>query len=508
MTQEERLKLKAWEAFLEDIRNSTPPEAHLDEAQKKQRLTYLEAHPLEWITYFFPSYAKYEFADFQKKAIRRIISHPEWYEVLSWSRELAKSTIVMFCVMYLVLKGKKRNVIIASATETAAEKLLAPYKANFEANGRLKQFYGSQTTPGGWTSTQLSLRCGASFYAIGAGNAPRGVRNEAIRPDCILVDDFDTDEDCRNPVTLDKKWQWFEKALYPTRSVSEPTLIIFCGNIIAKDTCVARAGSKADSWDIVNIVDREGKSTWPQKNRPEDIARIKNSISTAAFQGEYMNNPVAEGKIFTNLSIGKVPPLEKFRFLVAYGDPAYSNRRDKSNSYKAVWLVGKLKSTYYIIKGFLARATNAEYISWFYAISDYVAGRTALFLYQENNSLQDPFFEQVLKPLIRKTNAEKKANLYIHADPRAKIDKAARIESRLEPVDRRGEWIFNAEEADNPHMRELLDQFALFEPSLPYPADGPDCIEGCIAIIDSKITASHSVIDTVPADFYRNKNRF
>ena len=34
MTQEERLKLKAWEAFLEDIRNSTPPEAHLDEAQK------------------------------------------------------------------------------------------------------------------------------------------------------------------------------------------------------------------------------------------------------------------------------------------------------------------------------------------------------------------------------------------------------------------------------------------------------------------------------------------
>ena len=31
---------------------------------EKHRL-YLEAHPIEWIKFFFPGYAKYEFADFQ-----------------------------------------------------------------------------------------------------------------------------------------------------------------------------------------------------------------------------------------------------------------------------------------------------------------------------------------------------------------------------------------------------------------------------------------------------------
>ena len=44
-----------------------------------------------------------------------------------------------------------------------------------------------------------------------------------------------------------------------------------CGNIIAKDCCVVRAGEMADSWDIVNIRDKNGFSTWPEKNSEEDI---------------------------------------------------------------------------------------------------------------------------------------------------------------------------------------------------------------------------------------------
>ena len=81
------------------------------------------------------------------------------------------------------------------------------------------------------------------------------------RPDVLLVDDFDTDEDTKNPDIIQKRWDWWENALYPTRSISEPTLIIFCGNIIAKDCCVVRAGSMADHWDIVNIRDKNGHST-------------------------------------------------------------------------------------------------------------------------------------------------------------------------------------------------------------------------------------------------------
>ena len=507
MTAEEKKRLREWKEYLEDVKNSTPIEAGLSETERKKKKEYLESKPEEWIAYFFPKYAKYPFAKFQKKAIKRILDNPEWFEVLSWSRDLAKSTIVMFCVMYLALTGRKKNVIIASATQTSAEKLLMPYRANFEGNGRIKAFYGNQVVPGRWTDSDFTAKCGCSFYAIGAGNAPRGSRNEEVRPDVILVDDFDTDEDCRNPVTLDKKWSWWEKALYPTRDISEKTLIVFCGNIIAKDTCVARAGAKADHWDIINIVDKDGNSTWPEKNTQEHIQRIRNSISTAAYQGEYMNNPISEGKIFANLTFGRVPPLEKFKFLVAYGDPSYSNRKNKEASMKSVCLMGRLKTTYYIIKCFLTRCTNAEYIEWFYLMKQYVSGRTTLYCVQENNSLQDPFFQQVFKPLIWQANRDRRENLNIIPDGRDKMDKASRIEANLEPLDRNGLLVFNEEEKDNPHMQEMRDQFSLFELSLPYCADGPDSAEGACNFINRKMKEMEPIVTISYRDMEEN-NRF
>ena len=106
---ETRSAMQEWRRYLDDLTKATPVEHGLDAGEIARRRAALEADPEAWIRYFFPSYCKYPFADFHRRAIRRILSHPEWYEVLSWSRELAKSTVVMFCVMYLALTGRKRN---------------------------------------------------------------------------------------------------------------------------------------------------------------------------------------------------------------------------------------------------------------------------------------------------------------------------------------------------------------------------------------------------------------
>lgn len=108
MKQTDRLALLDWEKYKDDIARATPVDRNMTAAEREKHREYLEKHPIEWIRFFFPNYAKYEFAGFQKKAIRRIIAHDEWFEVLSWSRELAKSTVTMFIVMYLTLTGRKR----------------------------------------------------------------------------------------------------------------------------------------------------------------------------------------------------------------------------------------------------------------------------------------------------------------------------------------------------------------------------------------------------------------
>lgn len=490
MTQKEKLALQRWEEFHKGFARKIDADTTLTSHQIERQRMELEADPVRWMKYFFPTYASSEFASFHLKAIKRITSNEEWYEVLSWSRELAKSTIVMMVVSYLVLTGRKRFVVLASATEKAAIRLLTPYRISFESNSRIRQFYGELPVIGSYAAEDFSLRNGARFVGLGAGSAPRGIRNEEVRPDVILADDYDEDEACRNPETLNKRWEWFNEALMPTRSISASLLVIFCGNIIAKDCCVARAGALADHWDIVNIRDKDGRSTWPAKNTEAHIDRVLRKLPKSSQQKEYFNNPVSEGKVFRNMPLGKIPPLSKFKFLVGYGDPAYSDRKTKAGSFKALVLVGKYKMTYYILKAWVARETNANFIGWYFAAKEYVGGRVPVYWYMENNKLQDPFFDQVFRPLLRSEVERRKEELHIIGDSRAKTDKATRIESNLEPIDREGRWIFNVEEQDNPHMIELIEQGKLFEMHLPYPADGMDALEGAISVTNLKASLS------------------
>lgn len=491
MKQVDRDALREWDKYKEDIKNSTPVDVNMTPGEIEKHRIYLEAHPVEWIQFFFPKYAKYPFAPFHIKAIHRIINNPEWYEVLSWSRELAKSTVCMFIVLYLVLTGKKRNVVLTSNSKDNAVRLLAPYRANLETNGRIKAYYGEQMSVGFWAEEEFITKGGAAFRALGAGQSPRGSRNEEIRPDVLIPDDFDTDEDCQNPDTIEKKWDWFEKALYPARSISEPTLVLWCGNIIAKDCCITRAGKMANHWDVVNIRDEKGKSTWPEKNTEELIDQALSHISAKAIQGEYYNNPVSAGAVFKRLEFRKIPNLKKFPFLVIYGDPTQSELKgraaNKKGSRKAVWLCGMIKDTLYIIKGFIFKGTNADFINYYFVLYKYVGGVVPVYIYQENNSLQDPFFQQVFKPLMAKARKRKKINITVTPDTEKKPDKAVRIEADLEPMDREGRLVFNKELENDPDMKELKNEFEFFTLALNYPADGADCIQGAKRIIEHKI---------------------
>lgn len=496
---------REWNEYYRSLKRDMAVDS-LSDAERRRKLARLEKDPVEWIRFFFSEYARYPFTGFHKKAIRRICLNPEWYEVLSWSRELAKSTVVFMCMMYLVCTGRKRNVLLISNSAENATRLLEPYRKAFESNSLLKAYYGDLREYGSWKSDEFSLSTGCAFRALGALESPRGTRKDAIRPDAVIVDDYDTDQDCRNPDTLKKKWDWFEQALFPTRSVSEDLLVVFCGNIIAQDCCVKRAGEKADSWDIVNIRDRDGRSTWPEKNTEERIARIESKISARAFQQEYMNNPLAEGETFREVRWGKCPPLTKLRFAVAYGDPAPSNSKNKATSFKAVFLVGYHDGVFYVYTGYLDHVVNDEFVNWYYYIRDYTGERTQVYNYIENNKLQDPFYEQVFIPLFSE-KAEMRGHIGIIPDTRKKPEKFDRIEGNLEPLNRQGRLVLNIDERDNPHMKRLEGQFLLVNRAMKAPADGVDCIEGAVWILNQKISTLTAGSYTV-GERRRNNKRY
>lgn len=481
-TAQDKKYLALWKQYRENSARATPIDLQESPVDKMKRIADLEKKPLKWAKYYFPHYCSSPFASFHKSFFKRVLANMEWYEVLSWSRELAKSTIVMVLVLFLVLTKRKRNILLVSSTYDNAERLLLPYKAELETNQRIINDYGPQENLGQWEAGEFVTKNGASFRALGAGQNPRGTRNDAVRPDVILPDDIDSDELVRNAERVKSLVKWLGEALYATRSISNPLLWIACGNIIAKYCAITEMAKVADHHDIVNIRDKEGNSTWPEKNTEEMIDRTLSKQPWSAQQKEYFNNPVSEGDTFKDITYGKCPSLRSCDHVVVYADPSTSNKdrgANKQASYKGVVVLGAKGRRRYLYKVWLDQTSNAKFVDWLYEAYMYVkeAGVDTHRIYIENNSLQDPHYQQVLLPLIYA-----KADLYgftipVTEDKRKKPDKFFRIEGTLEPLNRLGNLIFNVKEQKEPNMVRMHDQMIGVSESAKM-MDGPDALEG------------------------------
>lgn len=478
---------KDWEEYYGQFISDVEIDNDESPVDKAVRIKRLEANDEEWFKYYFPKYCTAEPAKFHKEATKRLMNNRRWYEVRAWSRELAKSARAMMEFLKLALTGRISNFLLISNSYDNACRLLLPFMLQLEKNQRIINDYGEQLNPGHWEAGEFIAKCGCSFRAIGAGQSPRGTRNEAKRPDAILIDDIDTDEECRNPERIRQKWEWIEQALIPTVSVSGDIRIVFNGNIIAKDCCIVRAGKVADKFDIVNIRDKNGKSSWIEKNSEEDIDFILSKISTKSAQQEYFNNPITEGSVFKEMFWGKIPSMRKFRFIIMYGDPSPSNSKKSVSSNKSLVAMGFADGYYYIIDCRLDHATNAEFVEWIYELNKSIPEGIQVYNFIENNTLQNPFFEQVIIPLFNE-KAKTCGHINLTPDTRKKPDKFARIEGNLEPLNRNGRLIFNEAQSGNPHMKRLEEEFLLLEPGLSAPADGADSVEGCVFKINEKLS--------------------
>lgn len=192
-----------------------------------------------------------------------------------------------------------------------------------------------------------------------------------------------------------------------------------------------------------------------------------------------------------------------------YGDPAPSQKRSAAGgSFKSVWLTGMLDDVLYIIKGRLFRGLNDDFINAYFHLFQYAGAglKVPVYCFMENNSLQDPFFQQVYKPLLALKRRETGVNLSILPDTAVKGDKAMRIEASLEPLNRAGRLVFNEAEKSNPDMQELAKQFRLFSMKLTYPADGPDSIEGGFRMIRSKRSVLAPLTIVAAKDYLTNKH--
>jgi hypothetical protein len=470
--------LNDWDIFIKNVIRETEIPFKESEGDKAKRIKALLSDFEAFCKYYFPNYASADFAPFHLRFAKKLIDNDKIYIIRAWAREHAKSVVAgLFVPLFLKFNKRLFNMLLISNSYEKAEELLMPIMVNLEFNQRLINDFGLQKSWRGWEMGKFVTQDGCSFRALGAGQSPRGSRNEEKRPDFVLFDDIDTDEESRNQARIDRKFQWIEQALFPAMSISGVKRFVGVGNIISKESVIVKASRVADDYEVINILDKKGNPSWNRYSK-EDVNYMLSKISYASGQKEYFNNPLSEGTVFKDIIYGKVPPLSKFKCLVCYTDPSFKDT--KKSDYKATVLVGLLEDKYYVVKAFVEQTTTEKMVLWHYEIKEFVAGRTTVYYYVEHNLNYDIIDNAVT--VARKTKGE----LTIMPDKDGKTDKFSRIEATLEPLNSRGRLIFNEDEKGNPHMKTLDGQMRAIEPSLPAHDDGPDALQGAVDKIDKK----------------------
>ena len=167
----------------------------------------------------------------------------------------AKSTIVsLVYVLWCVLYQKEKLILIASNTTQQAATLLKDIKDQLKNNPFIYSDFpeicrGKKPKP--WRDNKIQLPNGAMVCAYGAGQSPRGIRNDKDRPGLIICDDLENEEQAESEEQREKLRSWFSGALLNTGHSG--TNVIVVGTILNHNSLLA------------NLVDPQRSPGWDGK---------------------------------------------------------------------------------------------------------------------------------------------------------------------------------------------------------------------------------------------------
>lgn len=269
----------------------------------------------EWATTLFPHYCVAPFAQRHAELwqwaeqIEPDEPAPAFFAV--WPRESAKSTSAQMVAIYLGGECKRRYVWYISETQaqandhvtSLASMLTSDTVARYYpqlAERELSKFGHSRA----WRQTRLWTAHGLIIDAVGLDVARRGVKIEEKRPDLMILDDIDNEQD--KPEAVEKKIATITKKLLPAGSDNLAVLIaqnlVHSGSVVSRlveghetflhNRIVSGPFKVVDNLKTENIDGRdtiiEGTHTWDGQS----LAYAQQTIDTVglpAFLSEYQN---------------------------------------------------------------------------------------------------------------------------------------------------------------------------------------------------------------------------
>lgn len=438
--------------------------------------------------------------------VRRAVAAPRGH---------AKSTNLTFKgTMHSTLYGYKHYPIIISDSSEQAEGFLDNIRVEFEENTAILEDFGP-LAGSVWRSNVLVTKTNIKIEAIGSGKKIRGRKHRNWRPDLIILDDVENDENVRTPEQRKKLKDWFDKAV--SKCGDDYTDIVYIGTLLHYDSLLAKTlanpayrsikykavirFSQADDlwqqWETIftdlSNDDREADALaffqahktamlegtqvlWEEKLSYYDLMVMRVSEGEASFNSEEQNEPInPDDCLFMEEWFDYYNEAE-----VNFGDPAFdffgfidpSLGKTKRSDFSAIVTLAKHKGSgyMYVVDADIERRHPDRIIADVLAKERWLRasfGHGYRKLGAETNQ-----FQWFLKEELAKDSA--KAGLYLPIEEvQQTSDKVMRVQT-LQP-DVKNKYI-----KFNRRHKRLLEQLTQF----PMGAhdDGPDALEGARSI--------------------------
>ncbi|MBF0522217.1 MAG: phage terminase large subunit [Candidatus Omnitrophica bacterium] len=450
-------------------------------------------------------------------------------------RGSAKSVLFSFAFpLWNICYKKAGFILLLSDTSDQADTMLSHIKNELETNERLIKSFpevceiGQKPRPDRWARNEIVTRNGVKVTALGAGQKIRGRRNKALRPDLIIVDDIENDENTQSEESRAKLFDWFTKAVLKAGTVK--TTIAVVGTIQHYDSLLAKLidedampgwekrkyksviewAERKDLWQQWKLIfnNREpykgktGKNAalaffldnkdamlegtkvlWEEKENYYDLMVMRESELEGSFDSEKQNEPVSsewslynpvEFRTHNNMYRSTAELLQwmgNYADIMGSCDPAsgeYTNKGD----YSAIILGARDRrdGLIYLIEADIKRRTPND------TVNDIIAYCKRYKV--KKFGVEANYFQSIMVQDLEKRIKQESLYQTEVVPIKNTQNKRERIQS-LHPLIKNGTIIFNKLD------QTLLDQFRYF-PKGKYD-DGPDAVHMLVEVFSLPI---------------------
>ncbi|MEO5336881.1 MAG: phage terminase large subunit [Magnetospirillum sp. WYHS-4] len=251
-------------------------------------------------------------------------------QVIVAPRGEAKTTYLVIFVLWCMVFRLKRFIFYISDTYDQAAVLIEAIKAELEVNPRIAMDFPDAAGAGRvWKEGEIVTKGDVKLKARGSGQRVRGFKHGPWRPDLIIGDDLENDENVKKPEQRDKQESWLDKGVANLGEAGAKCDVILVGTVLHYDAVIMRQKAKPmwdskvfqaivkwpdnmaiwDQWAGMLKVDgpaaarafhaewrsemeRGAVVSWPDKRPLLLLMELREKVGHSAFDSEYQNDPL------------------------------------------------------------------------------------------------------------------------------------------------------------------------------------------------------------------------